>query len=74
VADIGGLLEGGRERYGLLDVDWLGWFDGGGDQRAHERVLLSNVAMVCPAYLSEGVSAISVCPLAEPLLDWEVLT
>jgi adenylylsulfate kinase-like enzyme len=29
VADIGALLESRGERYGVLDVDWLGWFDAG---------------------------------------------
>jgi hypothetical protein len=60
VADIGGMLEDRGECYGLLDIDWLGWFDAGGDEAAHRRVVLSNVATVCQAYLAEGVRRLAL--------------
>ena len=60
VADIGGMLEDRGERYGLLDIDWLGWFDAGGNEAAHQRVVLSNVATVCQAYLTEGVRCLAL--------------
>lgn len=60
VADIGALLEGRDERYGVIDVDWLGWFDAGGDEPAHRRVVLSNVRSVCEAYLAEGVRRLAL--------------
>jgi hypothetical protein len=60
VADIGALLGGRGERYGLLDVDWLGWFDAGGDEAGHRRVVLSNLTTVCAAYLDEGVRRLAL--------------
>ena len=54
VADMAALLESRGARYGALDVDWLGWFNAG-DDATHRRVLLSNLAAVCGAYLDEGV-------------------
>jgi hypothetical protein len=47
VADIGGMLERRGEHYGVLDVDWLGWFDAGLDLEARRRVLLADVRAVC---------------------------
>jgi hypothetical protein len=38
VADIGALLESRCERYGVLDVDWLGWFDTGAGPQVNQRV------------------------------------
>jgi hypothetical protein len=60
VADIGALLEGRGERYGLLDVDWLGWFHAGGDLAARRRVVLSNLTTVCTAFLDEGVRRLAL--------------
>jgi Methylmalonyl Co-A mutase-associated GTPase MeaB len=60
VADIGGMLERRGDRYGVLDVDWLGWFDAGGGTAQHRRVLLSNVRSVCRAYLGEGVRRLAL--------------
>jgi hypothetical protein len=55
VADMAALLDSYGARYGALDVDWLGWFNVGDDDATHRRVLLSNLAAVCAAYLDEGV-------------------
>ena len=60
VADIGALLESRGERYGVLDVDWLGWFDVGAGPQANERVTLSNVRAVCAAYLEVGVRRLAL--------------
>jgi hypothetical protein len=60
VADIGALLESRGERYGVLDVDWLGWFDAGAGPQANERVTLSNVRAVCAAYLEVGVRRLAL--------------
>src|SRR4051812_42447088 len=60
VADIGGMLERRGERYCVLDVDWLGWFDSGQGADAHRRVLLSNVRAVCTAYLDAGVRRLAL--------------
>lgn len=60
VADIGGMLERRGEYYGVLDVDWLGWFDAGVGDEGHRRVLLSNVQRVCGAYLEVGVRRLAL--------------
>ncbi len=60
VADIGAVLQSRGERYGVLDVDWLGWFDAGLDTQGHRRVLLANVRAVCSAYLSVGVRRLAL--------------
>ena len=44
VADIGALLENRGERYGLLDVDWLGWFDAASATVSNGEAVLANVA------------------------------
>jgi hypothetical protein len=60
VADIGDLLEKRGIAYGVLDVDWLGWFDAGHGDAVHERVQMANVANVCAAYLAEGVRRLAL--------------
>jgi Methylmalonyl Co-A mutase-associated GTPase MeaB len=60
VADIGKLLTDRGERYGLLDVDWLGWFDAGRGAASHRRVVMSNITTVCEAYLAEGVRRLAL--------------
>jgi len=60
VADVGAVLGGHGERYGLLDVDWLGWFDAGGDQASHQRVVQANVARMCTSFLDEGVRRLAL--------------
>jgi hypothetical protein len=60
VADIGALLESRGEHYGVLDVDWLGWFDAGAGPQVNERVTLSNVRAVCAAYLELGVRRLAL--------------
>jgi hypothetical protein len=60
VADIGKLLTDHGERYGLLDVDWLGWFDAGRDAASHRRVVMSNITTMCEAYLAEGVRRLAL--------------
>jgi hypothetical protein len=60
IADIGDLLEKRGVTYGLLDVDWLGWFDSGRGDAAHDRVQMANVASVCTAYVAEGVSRLAL--------------
>jgi len=70
VADIGKLLDDHGAPYGLLDVDWLGWFNAGEDRKHHRRVVLSNVRMVCQAYLAAGVRRLA---LAWSIRDLEQL-
>lgn len=60
VGDIGDLLEKRGVPYGVLDVDWLGWFYAGGDKAAHRRVVMANMATVCQAYLGEGVRCLAL--------------
>ncbi len=60
VADIGGMLERRGERFGVLDVDWLGWFDAAGDEAVHQRVLLSNVSTVCQSFVGAGVRRLAL--------------
>jgi hypothetical protein len=70
VEDIGNLLEKRGVTFGLLDVDWLGWFDAGRGDAAHDRVQMANVANVCTAYLAEGVHRLA---LARSVRDREQL-
>jgi hypothetical protein len=60
VEDIADLLEKRGVPYGVLDVDWLGWFDAGGDEAAHWRVEMANVSSVCRAYLGAGVRCLAL--------------
>jgi hypothetical protein len=60
VEDIADLLEKRGVPYGVLDVDWLGWFDSGGDEAAHWRVEMANVSSVCRAYVGEGVRCLAL--------------
>jgi hypothetical protein len=60
VADIGKVLGDRGERYGLLDVDWLGWFDAGRDAASHRQVVLSNITTLCQAYVAEGVGRLAL--------------
>ena len=60
VADIGALLESRGERYGVLDVDWLGWFDAGAGPELNEQVTLRNLRAVCAAYLEVGVRRLAL--------------
>ena len=60
VEDIGTLLEKRGIAYGVLDVDWLGWFDAGQGDAIYERVQMANVADVCAAYLAEGVCRLAL--------------
>ena len=73
VADIGGLLEGRGQRYGVIDVDWLGWFYSGGGEHTHQQVMLSNVTAVCNAYLAEGVQRLALAHAIRDLPQLEAL-
>jgi Methylmalonyl Co-A mutase-associated GTPase MeaB len=73
VADIGGLLERRGEDYGVLDVDWLGWFDAGGGAEGHRRVLLSNVRAVCGAYLGVGVHRLALAHAVQDRVQLDAL-
>jgi adenylylsulfate kinase-like enzyme len=47
VEEIADILEDRGDRYGALDLDWLGWFDlGFGDHGAGRPVMLKNVDAV----------------------------
>lgn len=70
IADIGAVLEQRRQRYGLLDVDWLGWYDAGDDDEAYEQVLHANVSSVAGSYLERGVCRLA---LARSIKDREQL-
>lgn len=60
IIDVGTVLEAHGERYGLVDVDWLGWFSADESARAHERLTLSNVSALCTAYLGAGVQRLAL--------------
>jgi hypothetical protein len=60
VADIGALLGERGERYGLLDVDWLGWFDSGISHREHRRSVLGNLATVSSGFVIAGVRRLAL--------------
>jgi hypothetical protein len=60
VADLGALLQSRGGSFGLLDVDWLGWFDVAGGPEVNQRVTLSNLGSVCSAYLDVGVSRLAL--------------
>lgn len=60
VEDIGNMLEKRGIAYGVLDVDWLGWFDAGRGDAAHQRVQMANAAHVCTVYLAEGVQRLAL--------------
>jgi hypothetical protein len=60
VADIGALLESRGERYGVLDVDWLGWFDAGAGPQLNQQVTLSNLRTICAAYREVGVRRLAL--------------
>jgi hypothetical protein len=56
VEEIADILEERGERYGALDLDWLGWFDSGfGDHSAARPVMLKNVEAVVGNYYETGV-------------------
>lgn len=60
VADIGKVLGDHGVSFGLLDVDWLGWFDTGQGFASHRRVVLANITAMCQTYLSEGVRRLAL--------------
>ena len=55
VADMGALLQSRGRSFGLVDVDWLGWFDVPGEPDVDHRVTLSNLRSICSTYLEVGV-------------------
>ena len=60
VADIGALLESEGEPYGLVDVDWLSWFDVGAGPELNQRVAFSNLNAICSAYVEVGVRRLAL--------------
>ena len=60
VADIGALLGDRGERYGLVDVDWLGWFDSGISHRQHRRAVLGNLATISSGFVIAGVRRLAL--------------
>jgi hypothetical protein len=55
-AEIAELLEERGVAYAALDLDWLAWFDTGGDDRDAEcRMMLTNLTAVVANYLAAGV-------------------
>jgi adenylylsulfate kinase-like enzyme len=60
VADVGALLGDRGERFGLLDVDWLGWFDSGISHREHRRAVLGNLATVSSGFVIAGVRRLAL--------------
>ena len=73
VADIGGMLERRGEYYGVLDVDWLGWFDAGAGAEVHQRVLQSNVRSVCNNYLEAGVRRLALARAVRDRVELDAL-
>ena len=60
VADLGALLGERGVGYGLVDVDWLGWFDAGDDHDAHRRVVLDNLRHVTSSFLAAGAHRLAL--------------
>jgi hypothetical protein len=60
VADIGALLQSRGEAFGLLDVDWLGWFDVPGQPQLNQKVTLSHVRLLCSTYVDLGVKRLAL--------------
>jgi hypothetical protein len=60
VADMGALLQSHDEAFGLLDVDWLGWFDVPGEPGLNRTVTLSHVRHLCAAYVDVGVRRLAL--------------
>jgi hypothetical protein len=60
VADMGALMQGRGESFGLLDVDWLGWFDVPGVPGVNQRVTLANLEFICSTYLEVGVTHLAL--------------
>lgn len=56
VEELADILEDRGDRYGALDLDWLGWFDPGfGDHAAGRPVMLKNLDAVVGNYYDAGV-------------------
>jgi hypothetical protein len=60
VADIGALLQSRGESFGLVDVDWLGWFHVAGEPEVHQAVTLANLRYICASYLDAGVRRLAL--------------
>jgi hypothetical protein len=60
VADMGALLQSRCEAFGLLDVDWLGWFNVPGEPELNQKVTLSNVRLICSTYVDVGVKRLAL--------------
>jgi hypothetical protein len=60
VADIGKILADRGQRYGLIDVDWLGWFDTGVDEDAWRQIVLSNLQHVAAVYVTGGARRLAL--------------
>jgi hypothetical protein len=60
VADLGALLGEHRVPYGLLDVDFLGWFDAGQDRAVQRQVVLGNLRHVATSFLDHGARRLAL--------------
>jgi adenylate kinase len=60
VADLGALLGEHGVTYGLLDVDFLGWFDVGQDAAEQRHVVLDNVRHLAASFLDRGATRLLV--------------
>jgi hypothetical protein len=60
IADMGALLGSKGEPYGLVDVDWLSWFDAGDGPEVNRRVTFANLKAVCSAYIEVGVRRLAL--------------
>ena len=60
IADMGKVLSDHGQRYGLIDVDWLGWFDVAIDDDAWRQIVLSNVGHLCDVYVREGARCLAL--------------
>lgn len=48
-------LEEADVPFAAVDLDWLWWFDTGGDEEAEDRLALDNVADVVENFLASGI-------------------
>lgn len=61
VEEIADILEERDQRYGVLDLDWLGWFDPGfGEHDAGRPVMLMNLDAVVGNYYDTGVRRFAI--------------
>ena len=74
VEEIADILEAGEVAYGAIDLDWLGWYDvGGDDHHRHDPVGLKNLEAIAGNYYDAGVRRFALAGTAETVAEIEGL-